>query len=153
MACTDMGFSWKMHHKDAFQYSDSLNSIASIDFTGPLASQRGATSPEVKHEQTREPLWMDGIHNPPRTREDSRGSGMKDGEFRIQKARSEDGVLKVHQEFQECTALLNLLKACSYQKDLQKGSRVHADCLKKGLLQENLYIGTALLRMYAKCGA
>eukprot|EP00250_Pteridium_aquilinum_P022128 c25307_g7_i3 orf=145-840(+) len=59
----------------------------------------------------------------------------------------------VHQEFRHCSTLLDSIKACGKQKDLLKGSRIHADILKSGLLSMDLHVGTALLRMYAKCGA
>eukprot|EP00250_Pteridium_aquilinum_P019720 c24549_g5_i1 orf=450-935(+) len=55
--------------------------------------------------------------------------------------------------FHEGTALVALLKACAKYKDLYKGSRVHAAILKKGLLKKNIFIGSTLIHMYAKCGA
>eukprot|EP00250_Pteridium_aquilinum_P027703 c35530_g1_i1 orf=207-584(+) len=46
-----------------------------------------------------------------------------------------------------------LLKACAKQKDLHRGSRVHADVVRRGLLESNIHIGNTLVNMYAKCGA
>eukprot|EP00250_Pteridium_aquilinum_P016958 c23385_g2_i1 orf=87-488(+) len=46
-----------------------------------------------------------------------------------------------------------LLRACAMQKDLNKGTRVHADILKWGLLQTSSYVANTLVSMYAKCGA
>ena len=46
-----------------------------------------------------------------------------------------------------------LLKDCILKKDLHKGSKVHADILKKGLLGKSPYIASALISMYAKCGS
>ena len=46
-----------------------------------------------------------------------------------------------------------LLKACAKQKDLSRGTQIHALIIEKGLLQSNLYVGNSLVSMYAKCGA
>eukprot|EP00250_Pteridium_aquilinum_P006970 c16782_g1_i2 orf=2-343(-) len=62
-------------------------------------------------------------------------------------------VVEKKREFQEYTALLDLIKACSKQRDLLKGARLHADILKRGLLEKDMYVSTTLLHMYAKCGA
>lgn len=50
-----------------------------------------------------------------------------------------------------CT-LVALLKACAEQKDVEKGHRIHTHISEKGLLQEHLLIGNALINMYSKCG-
>ncbi|KAI5062783.1 hypothetical protein GOP47_0023322 [Adiantum capillus-veneris] len=52
----------------------------------------------------------------------------------------------------EHVAIVGSLKLCSKQKDTGKGSILHADILKRGLLS-NIFIGNALLNVYAKCGA
>eukprot|EP00250_Pteridium_aquilinum_P019334 c24391_g4_i1 orf=349-705(+) len=57
------------------------------------------------------------------------------------------------QYFQEDITLVALLKACVKEKDLYKGSRLHADVLKRGLLQENIFVGGTLVNLYAKAGA
>ncbi|KAH7428636.1 hypothetical protein KP509_09G009700 [Ceratopteris richardii] len=49
--------------------------------------------------------------------------------------------------------LVSSLKDCAKRKDLQKGSEIHAQIVQKGLLQKNAFIGSALINMYAKCGA
>eukprot|EP00250_Pteridium_aquilinum_P019585 c24490_g17_i1 orf=1-861(-) len=49
-------------------------------------------------------------------------------------------------------ALVALLKACAKQKDLHTGGRVHMDIVQSGLLQKNVFVGNALVNMYAKCG-
>lgn len=49
--------------------------------------------------------------------------------------------------------LVTLLSACTYLGAFQVGSSFHAYSIKEGLLScNNLYIGTALLDFYAKCG-
>ena len=48
--------------------------------------------------------------------------------------------------------LVSLLKNCSKEKDLCKGIQIHAEISKRNLLEKSLYIGNALVNMYAKCG-
>eukprot|EP00250_Pteridium_aquilinum_P017068 c23433_g9_i2 orf=217-2538(+) len=61
------------------------------------------------------------------------------------------------QTFEEDTcgpvALVALLKACGARKDLRRGSRIHTAVAKRGLLQKNVFVGSAVIHMYAKCGA
>eukprot|EP00250_Pteridium_aquilinum_P030933 c42512_g1_i1 orf=1-438(-) len=52
----------------------------------------------------------------------------------------------------EETAFVALLRACSKTKDPHRGTRVHADLLKRDLLEKNSRMGDALVIMYAKCG-
>ena len=44
------------------------------------------------------------------------------------------------------------LKACAKTKDLFRGARLHADILRRGLLEKSTYIASTLISMYAKCG-
>eukprot|EP00250_Pteridium_aquilinum_P018897 c24231_g10_i1 orf=205-801(+) len=53
----------------------------------------------------------------------------------------------------ERASFLCLLKACVEQKDVQAGSSIHADAIKRGLLERDVFVGSALVNMYAKCGA
>ncbi|KAH7440380.1 hypothetical protein KP509_04G104400 [Ceratopteris richardii] len=46
---------------------------------------------------------------------------------------------------------LCLLRACSKNKDLCAGTRLHAEILQNGLFEKNLDITRSLLSMYAKC--
>ena len=46
-----------------------------------------------------------------------------------------------------------LLKSCAQNKDLCKGTRIHADVVKRGFLERVPYLSTTLINMYAKCGA
>ena len=55
-------------------------------------------------------------------------------------------------KFKEGTAFVALLKACAKRKDLSKGTKVHAEVRKRGLLESNPYIFSSLVSMYAKCG-
>ncbi|KAI5067735.1 hypothetical protein GOP47_0018263 [Adiantum capillus-veneris] len=50
-------------------------------------------------------------------------------------------------------AFVCLLKACTGLKDLEMGSELHETIASEGLLKANLYIGSALIEMYAKCGS
>eukprot|EP00250_Pteridium_aquilinum_P018310 c24031_g7_i1 orf=367-1065(+) len=58
-----------------------------------------------------------------------------------------------YQKFQEHVALVALLKAFTKSKELYKGSRIHADIVNRGILKTNVFIGSSLINMYAKCGA
>ncbi|KAI5057889.1 hypothetical protein GOP47_0027904 [Adiantum capillus-veneris] len=44
------------------------------------------------------------------------------------------------------------LKACSSIDAIDKGEEIHADIEKKGLLEEDIVLGNALVDMYMKCG-
>eukprot|EP00250_Pteridium_aquilinum_P015647 c22681_g1_i1 orf=2-256(-) len=57
------------------------------------------------------------------------------------------------QRFYKDTAFVALLKVCAKRKDLYRGSRLHAVILHRGLLKKNIFIGSILVHMYAKCGA
>eukprot|EP00250_Pteridium_aquilinum_P030496 c41452_g1_i1 orf=258-455(+) len=53
----------------------------------------------------------------------------------------------------EHPGFVTLLRGCAKSKDLHRGSRVHADLLKWGLLEQSSHVADALVNMYAKCGA
>ncbi|KAH7387230.1 hypothetical protein KP509_16G011900 [Ceratopteris richardii] len=46
-----------------------------------------------------------------------------------------------------------ILKACGTQGDLELGKDIHEKVVEQGLLQKDGMLGTALVNMYAKCGA
>lgn len=46
-----------------------------------------------------------------------------------------------------------LLKACAKLKDVERGSKIHADISKQGLEAKDAFVGSALIDMYAKCGS
>ena len=48
--------------------------------------------------------------------------------------------------------LATVLKACASLGALRVGSSLHAFSMKEGLLSSSVYVGTALLHLYAKCG-
>ncbi|KAI5056942.1 hypothetical protein GOP47_0028760 [Adiantum capillus-veneris] len=58
-----------------------------------------------------------------------------------------------YQTIDDDIALVGLLKACAKKKDLYKGIQLHEAICNKGLLQKNIFIGSTLVHMYAKCGA
>ena len=45
-----------------------------------------------------------------------------------------------------------ILKACGSTKLLRKGQQMHARIIKEGFLKKNVFVGNALVGMYAKCG-
>jgi pentatricopeptide repeat protein len=46
-----------------------------------------------------------------------------------------------------------ILKACGSVEAVEKGREMHAEIARQGLIDENSILGTALVDMYAKCGA
>ncbi|KAI5058791.1 hypothetical protein GOP47_0026961 [Adiantum capillus-veneris] len=55
--------------------------------------------------------------------------------------------------FEDDSALLALVKDCTKERDLLKGSRLHADIARRGLLAKSIFIGSTIIDMYSKCGA
>ncbi|KAH7294551.1 hypothetical protein KP509_27G006800 [Ceratopteris richardii] len=46
-----------------------------------------------------------------------------------------------------------VLRACSLVKAVEKGKEIHAEVVQNGLLKADPFIGSAVVDMYAKCGA
>ena len=60
---------------------------------------------------------------------------------------------KAFQErYQENASILSSLKDCIKKRDLNKGSKIHAHILKRGFLENDIYVGSALVSLYSKCG-
>jgi pentatricopeptide repeat protein len=49
--------------------------------------------------------------------------------------------------------IVSILKACAGARSLSKGREIHGDVARGGWMKKHVSIGTALLDMYAKCGA
>ena len=47
---------------------------------------------------------------------------------------------------------VTLLKACAKTKNLRTGSEVHAKIERTGWIDRDVFIGSSLIDMYAKCG-
>ncbi|KAI5083700.1 hypothetical protein GOP47_0003443, partial [Adiantum capillus-veneris] len=58
-----------------------------------------------------------------------------------------------HPRIQEGAVYLTRLADCTKHRDLIRGSQLHADIVKSGLLEINLSIGSSLVNLYGKCGA
>ncbi|XP_031249897.1 pentatricopeptide repeat-containing protein At2g03380, mitochondrial-like [Pistacia vera] len=52
----------------------------------------------------------------------------------------------------DAVTLVVIFSACASLGTFQVGSSLHAFTIKEGLLSSNVYVGTALLNFYAKCG-
>ncbi|XP_019420374.1 PREDICTED: pentatricopeptide repeat-containing protein At2g03380, mitochondrial [Lupinus angustifolius] len=52
----------------------------------------------------------------------------------------------------DAVTLVGVLSACASLGALHVGSSIHAFALKDGLVSSSIYVGTALLNLYAKCG-
>jgi pentatricopeptide repeat protein len=53
----------------------------------------------------------------------------------------------------DSATLLGGLKACCLLGTLHRGSEMHSEIVKRGLLKEDSNLGNALVDMYAKCGS
>ena len=49
--------------------------------------------------------------------------------------------------------LLALLKTCAKLQDYKRGAWFHAEVARMGLIEEDLFVGSAIVNMYAKCGS
>ena len=104
--------------------------------------QRSSKSPDFRHKITRKPLWIDGWNTPP-----SVEVKLKEITFH-----SDDGYSQ-GLRFHDRVNLLDLIKLCGIRKNLSKVKEIHAKALDSGLIVNDAYIATALIRTYAKCGA
>ena len=60
----------------------------------------------------------------------------------------------LHQvDHQDRYSLLSYLKSCGKQKDLHKTINIHSQILQKKLFLKDVYVNTALISAYSKCGA
>ena len=68
--------------------------------------------------------------------------------------RGEKEMSFLHQhKLQKEASVSSLLKSCAEQKDLEKGFRIHENLLRTDWLEKSVFIGSALVSLYAKCGA
>eukprot|EP00250_Pteridium_aquilinum_P017995 c23889_g2_i1 orf=481-1056(+) len=63
------------------------------------------------------------------------------------------GSAKHHSDVNGSVSVVSLLKDCAKKKDLHRGSRIHADIVTRRLLEKDIFVGSTLVNMYAKCGA
>ena len=57
--------------------------------------------------------------------------------------------MQSHSEIYEFVALLRM---SAINKDLDRGTKLHGDIMRRGLLEKSPYLGSSLISMYAKCG-
>ncbi|KAJ7529910.1 hypothetical protein O6H91_15G070900 [Diphasiastrum complanatum] len=133
--------------------------------------------PDFEHKSTHECLWIKGRLNPPwvkakmatmalghvqsggglRSRvPDSFGNGDNVSKL-CQEGRLKEAMhmveLMVQQNVQApINAYVGLLKGCARRKALAEGKQVHALIVKSGL-DSDIFIGSTLVYMYAKCGS
>ncbi|KAH7280311.1 hypothetical protein KP509_37G060900 [Ceratopteris richardii] len=53
----------------------------------------------------------------------------------------------------DTVTLASILKACSQVGAIERGKQIHDEIVEKGLLYDDIVLGTALVDMYCKCGA
>ncbi|KAH7445773.1 hypothetical protein KP509_01G023600 [Ceratopteris richardii] len=51
---------------------------------------------------------------------------------------------------EDCT-YTSLLKACSHSRNFQRGIEIHAETVRRGLFQRNVFISSSVVNFYAKC--
>ncbi|KAI5066526.1 hypothetical protein GOP47_0019150 [Adiantum capillus-veneris] len=103
--------------------------------------QAGSVYPAFEGELNRLSLWISGCCN---------ASDRPTGRALYGAAQAQDGELfKPKAQEVEISAIVASLRVCSKSKDICKGTLLHADALRKGLLTKCL---NDLISMYAKCG-
>ena len=55
--------------------------------------------------------------------------------------------------FKDRNSLLNLIKTCGQEKNIVKVRKIHMDLQDRALISRDVYLTTALIRTYTKCGA
>ena len=55
--------------------------------------------------------------------------------------------------FPTAVTFISILKSYDNVGAIDKGEQIHDEIAKQGLLADNVVLGTALVDMYAKCGA
>ena len=50
-------------------------------------------------------------------------------------------------------ALLELIKSCGKERDMPKARRLHSEAIQKNFIPNDVYVTTALLSTYLKCGS
>ncbi|KAH7428661.1 hypothetical protein KP509_09G010600 [Ceratopteris richardii] len=127
ISCTaSLPMLWKEYFRDPSQWWDNRSRKVHPGY------------PDFKHKGTKQCLWIDNPCTPSWvTAELSR--------------RSMETPLPARPVIcDDCTAFVVSLRACAKSKDLRKGSLIHEEILRKGLVDQ---CSDALITMYAKCGA
>ena len=57
-----------------------------------------------------------------------------------------------HLHFHDRIALLDSIKSCGKEKNFRMARRIHSDIIERDLIAKDVYIATALITMYARCG-
>eukprot|EP00250_Pteridium_aquilinum_P018994 c24248_g7_i1 orf=227-646(+) len=126
---------WKEYLRDSTQWWDNRKS--KVGLAHPY--------PDFKHKFTKESLWVDGCCNPSWVGEELRRTGLAASSL----VRHGELCADNEQELLcEATSFVTLLRTCAKNKDLYRGTRLHNDVLKRGLLEQ---CSDALVTMYAKC--
>eukprot|EP00250_Pteridium_aquilinum_P015624 c22679_g11_i1 orf=31-567(+) len=117
-------------------------------------SKPSPAHPDFKHTDTEESLCINGFVNPSWVSEDHRRrapSVSRQARHGEPYAKNEKETHeKAHSRNGEVKAFVASLRACAKTKDLSKGTRIHDDIRRRGLLAQ---CSDALVAMYAKCGA
>eukprot|EP00250_Pteridium_aquilinum_P018976 c24248_g10_i1 orf=120-530(+) len=123
---------WREYFKDPSQWWDNRRIKA------------GPAYPDFRHKVTKKCLQIDGCYTPSWVGEELRRRGLAmSAPAQHEKVTHYPALLCDD----EGTAFVALLHTCAKTKDLRRGTRLHQDVLKRGLLKKCL---DALVIMYAK---
>eukprot|EP00250_Pteridium_aquilinum_P020192 c24737_g4_i4 orf=112-753(+) len=130
---------WQCQQKEQeFLYKSYGLLCSSESCCGNCNSKVGPACPLIMHKITKESLWIYGLYSPSWVCEELFQRGL---------THPHDGQAY---EKDEAAAFVASLRSCAKNKDLSRGTRLHDDILKRGLLEQ---CSDALVTLYAKCGA
>ncbi|KAI5061610.1 hypothetical protein GOP47_0024115 [Adiantum capillus-veneris] len=114
-------------------------------------SKRSPKHADFKHKFTKDSLLMDGCYNPPWVIEELRRRGFASLSGELCRSTIMGAALPVSliKAYEDGAAFVVSLRACTKNKDLHRGIKLHDNILKMGLVEK---CSDALVTMYAKCG-
>ena len=120
-----------------------------------LSSQIIPKVSDFRHHKTGKPLCINRIGNPPLIKENSKDVSLVNSTVKIlddDDDDDDDDVLSKVQ-FHDQVRVLNLIKSCRKEKNIVRARKIHARIVEENLISKNVYIATALITTFAKCGA
>jgi len=124
--------------------------------------------PDFRHKKSKEPLWIDGKFNPPWV--ESELAAMVPGTVQLntfswntrlascaKNGRYEEAIRLFQQMQQEgiipdTFTFVRVLNACAGLQALEEGRRIHTWIIQS-CCESNVFVGSSLVDMYAKCGS
>eukprot|EP00250_Pteridium_aquilinum_P000709 c10854_g1_i1 orf=3-566(-) len=135
---------WRDYFRNASQWLDNAN------------TKTYPSTPNFKHTSTSKEYSSFWAQEKQRRRRVHAAEGEDGVEKRTRmakrtlfKGQQEEG-LDIKEFWYDTATLVALLKDCAKQKDLQRGSDLHAGIVTRGLLGKNVLVSNNLVSMYAK---